>query len=110
LSPPMKAYEAWSVLGKDPARVFSRLASLPRSGRAAAAAEDLSEARRIAKSLMAVHHPDRGGDPKEFRRVNDAIISLESYMEEFSRRLAEADEKDAVRRESRPVFIKLGGD
>ena len=104
----MAARDAWLVLGRDPEDVFRRLSALPRGERVDAARADLAEARRAAKALMAAHHPDRGGDPEKFRRVNSALISLEAHTEDFARKVKEADEEAERRQERRPVFIKLG--
>lgn len=105
---PMAARDAWLVLGKDPEAVFRRLAGLPRGERVSAARADLAEARKLAKALMAAHHPDRGGDADKFRMVNSAMISIESHTEDFARKVREADEEAERRQERRPVFIKLG--
>ncbi len=102
---PIPAQNAWLILGKDPEAVF---AAIPRAERAAAAAEDLVEARKLAKALMALHHPDRGGDPEKFRMVGRALASIEEHVDGFSRALAEAERAAGLREEKRPVFIKLG--
>lgn len=107
--PTMGAAEAWAVLGKDPAAVFARLAALPRSSRAAAAEQDLAEARKLAKTMMAAHHPDRGGDPEKFRRVNDALASIEAHTADFIKRITEAEQGDGTPQKRRSVFIKFGG-
>jgi hypothetical protein len=104
----MDAQEAWRVLGKDPAVIFGRLASLPRSSRVAAARQDLEDAKKVAKSLMKDLHPDKGNDGKLFVRVNEAIMSIEAHVEDFAKKVEEAELREAERMEKRDVFIKIG--
>ncbi len=104
----ISAQEAWTVLGFRAEEVFSRLQKLDRSLRVAAAKEDLEMARKAARKLLALHHPDTGGDPARFKRVNEAVQTLEKHVEDFETRMKEVDKRAEERLESRPVFIKVG--
>lgn len=110
MKPAMSAVEAWKILGKEPQKIFARLASIPKINRQSAVTEDIIEARKLAKALMAIHHPDIGGDPKVFRRVNDAIMSLEICTEDYIQKLLKSQEKEEIKNMNRPVFIKLDKD
>ena len=98
---------AWTTLGFDAQEVLTRLSRLPRSQRVEAARNACEEARKSAKRLLSAHHPDRGGDPEKFKRVQQALQALEQHTEEFARRMAETDKEDEEKAAKRP-FIKFG--
>src|SRR5512135_3172187 len=98
---------AWTTLGFDAREVISKLARLPRSERVEAARQELEMARKSAKRLLAAHHPDRGGDPQKFNRVQEALQALELHTDEFAKRMAEADKENEEKAAKRP-FIKFG--
>ncbi len=104
----ISAKEAWTVLGFRAEEVFSRLQKLDRSLRVAAAKEDLEMARKAAKKLLALYHPDTGGDPERFKRINEAVQTLEKSVEDFEGRMKEVEKKAEERLEKRSVFIKIG--
>jgi hypothetical protein len=97
---------AWTTLGFDAQEIISKLSRLPRSQRVDAARQELETARKSAKRLLAAHHPDRGGDPKKFKRVQQALQALEEHTEEFARRMAATDKEDEEKAAKRP-FIKI---
>ena len=106
--PQMTLGEAWMVFGKDARDVLRDLSSKPRKERVALARTMLDEAKKMAKKLMAKHHPDRGGDSKMFVRVQNAIASLEEHTNEFELRMQEAilrAEEKALK--SNRVLIKI---
>jgi len=103
----LSAHEAWTILGKDSKKVLQRLASIPRAQRVEAAEQDLEEAKKIAKKLRGVHHPDRGGDTEIFKRIGAALEALEYHTEEFKRKMKLFEDQSAEK-ESRRVFIRLG--
>ena len=77
--------EAWLVLGRDPKRVADAIRGS--RDRVEAAQAELEEARKIARGLLALHHPDRNqGSPKaaeRFRLVQEAIEVVEKATEEL---------------------------
>jgi len=72
--------DAWRALGEDPEEVVREIRSCPDvPSRIAAAEAALSRAERIAKALMAAHHPDRNqGDSSAERRFKRVQAALES--------------------------------
>jgi hypothetical protein len=96
---------AWTTLGFDAQEVLSKLSRLPRAQRVEAAKQELEAARKSAKRLLSAHHPDRGGDPEKFKRVQQAMQALETHTEEFALRMAEADkiEEEKLKR----PYIKI---
>jgi hypothetical protein len=103
----MPLHEAWSILGKDAKIIMIEVANLPRDKRAAALLIFVDEAKRLAKSLMAKHHPDRGGDGSEFRRVQDALSAIVHHTDEFIKRIADISQKAEEMSARRPVFIDV---
>ena len=97
---------AWTVLGFDFKDVITRLIQTPKSKRVEAAHKELEEAKKTAKQLLALHHPDRGGDPEKFKRVNEAIQSIEAHTAEFSKKMIEVLISDEDRASKSP-FIKF---
>lgn len=99
----MSLAEAWTVLGEDPEEVLRGLKSKPDlQSRVAAAKELLAAAERIAKNLMAAHHPDRNqGDPKaqgRFLRVKAAMDSIRSATSDLEKKAAEPPRDDGKTR------------
>ena len=81
--------EAWTVLGYDSDVVFRTIASLPRDRRTAAAKDMLDRAKKSARRIMAVSHPDRGGDQAKFMAASDAIRTIEANTEDFEAKMKE---------------------
>lgn len=98
--------EAWAVLGRDAGQILLELKAHPKAKRIELAREMLHDAKKLAKKLMASHHPDRGGDPGKFIAVQKAVAILEHHTAEFESRMTEAikllEEKNRNR-----VLIKI---
>ncbi len=99
---------AWTTLGFDAQAVLTKLAKTPRSQRVAAARQELEAARKSAKRLLASHHPDTGGDPEKFRRIQEALQALEEHTNIFAQKMIEVEQAEEEKASKRP-FIKLGG-
>jgi hypothetical protein len=79
----MNVADAWTILGKDWDALVRDLQALPDSASRVQEAERLLiDARKLAKRLMAVHHPDKNPDDleatKRFQRVKEALEIVES--------------------------------
>ncbi len=94
---------AWKVLGRDLEEILSVARAIPRKDRLRYLEDCLEGARRSAKTLMVHHHPDRGGDAKLFKEVNEALAIIESHT--TSARTESAGRTPSETKRS--VFIKL---
>jgi len=99
--------EAWKVLGRDAGSLLASVAALPRQERAAALEALVDDGRKLARGLLVRHHPDRGGDPAEFRRVQLALDSVVHHTGEFRKKAEEASRKAEERAARRTVFIDV---
>jgi hypothetical protein len=107
----MDVWTAWRTFGRDFGAIAAEAKSKRRSERLTFLEGLLEEAKRARKSLLAKHHPDRGGDPSTFRRVEEAYQVIERETEQFrasfasseARREAERAEKQSVRIEIDPI-------
>ena len=79
----MSIHEAWAVLGKDANLIMKKMSNVPRRNRPEALFSLVKKAKQIAKGLMMEYHPDRGGDPEKFRKVQLAISSIIHHTDEF---------------------------
>lgn len=84
----MNIADAWSVLGKNWADLVRDLAAMPTdSGRVQHAEQLLAEARKIARKLMAKHHPDMNQDDPDsairFQAVSAALSAIEASTNEM---------------------------
>ncbi len=97
--------DAWLVLGREPKRVAAAIKA--RADRVAAADELLESARRLARRLLGLHHPDRNpGDPEareRFDLVQEALSVVEAGTEDFRRQPEARPRKDGA------VFIEVDG-
>lgn len=100
--------KAWRLLGRDPAAVAARVAALPRERRVGALREAVEEAKKLARALMAKHHPDRGGDPSKFRLAKAALESIEHHTDEYARKSEERAKQAEERAARRGPVIKVG--
>lgn len=99
---------AWKLLGKSLPAILAEAKELRRDQRIPFLDERFVEAKKAAKGLMAKHHPDRGGDPSEFKRVQEALRVVEEHTEGFRKKFAEAQAKrEAENAEKRSVFIAV---
>ena len=104
----MNLYEAWRCLGKDPESLYKRLSELPRESRVNAALEALEEARKTAKKLMAVHHPDKGGNPDSFKMVGEALSTIELNTQEFERKMKDFLNEVKEKQNKRVIIMRNG--
>lgn len=108
----MNVVEAWEAIGGSADAVFDRAR---RAGDVAARVAVLraavEEARKLARTAMARHHPDRNpGDPGasvRFVRVQEALRLIEHETAEFERKAAERAE-EAERRRNKNGLIIIG--
>jgi predicted transcriptional regulator len=97
---------AWTTLGFDAQAVILKLVKTPRAQRVEAARQELEDAKKAAKRLFAAHHPDTGGDPEKFKRIAEALRTIETETEEFARKMIAVQASDEERASKRP-FIRL---
>lgn len=102
----MTVSEAWLALGEDPNEIFNSIKSCPNAEKKVLAAEAaLVRAERLAKVLMAAHHPDKNpGDisaEKRFKRVASAIESIRFNTKEMKEKASK------VRDEPKEPFISF---
>jgi len=97
--------DAWLVLGREPRKVAAFIKA--RSDRVAAAEELLGSARRLARRLLGLHHPDRNPEDPEARErfdlVREALAVVEAGTEDFRER------PEARPRRDGDVFIEVDG-
>jgi hypothetical protein len=84
----MNVSDAWTVLGEDWGAIVKTLSSLPNAAARVQAAEKLLvDAKKLAKKLMAAHHPDKNpgnvNAAVQFQRVKDALLTIEANTESF---------------------------
>ena len=85
--------EAWSILGRDINTILSEVSCVDKRERPKALWKLVDGARKTARTLLAKHHPDRGGDPNEFRKVQQSLDSIVFHTEEYERKVL-----DSIRR------------
>jgi len=78
---------AWKILGSDPDKIFSAIAQNDDHGKIDAAQQLLILAKRKAKKLLIINHPDKGGDRHKFSEVNKAIDHIEKSTDSFVKKL-----------------------
>lgn len=104
----MDLCEAWRLFGRDLPSIVADARARKRDQRMPFLDGLLEEAKKTRKALLAKHHPDRGGDPSQFKRVEDAFQAIEKGTEEARQGFREAEEKRVADRESkRSVFIDV---
>lgn len=94
--------DAWLVLGRDPEAVAEAVGSSKDQG--AAADAELETAKKAARRLMGVHHPDKNGSPESYALVQEALRTVEEKTARFKASLEEVRE-----RRGDAVFIEVDG-
>lgn len=97
---------SWFILGEDFSEIEKYLTSLPDlNARCKGVLLFKEKARKIAKKLMGVHHPDKNPDDdsanSRFRRVQEALHNIEKHSDEF----IEMAKGHVPREERKRVFI-----
>jgi DnaJ-class molecular chaperone len=92
----MHLHEAWEILGRDVREVVSEIKSSQRSSHLQKVEEAFQDGKKRARILMAKHHPDVGGDPEKFKKINEAISTLEKHTIDFRK---EFEMKEKIRKE-----------
>lgn len=104
----MDLCEAWRLFGRDLPSILADAKARKRQDRVPFLESLLEEAKKTRKVLLGKYHPDRGGDPSQFKRVEEAFQAIEKGTEEFRAKFREAEEKREADRESkRSVFIDI---
>jgi hypothetical protein len=104
----MDLYEAWRLFGRDLPSILADAKARKRQDRIPFLEGLLEEAKKTRTALQVKHHPDRGGDPSQFKRVSEAFQVIERGTEDFKAKFREAEEKREADRESkRSVFIAV---
>ena len=86
--PTMPLKVAWKILGRDLAEIMNDLFKIkdPKA-RAKALVALLENAKKIGKSLMAEHHPDKKPDDvttaSRFKEVNEAVACVEWHTNDI---------------------------
>ena len=106
--------EAWSTLGVDYQKICYILSQKPKSERGEAARLEFEKAKKIARSIMVVNHPDKNpGDleaENRFKLATNALASIEVHTNEFIESLKvklEAEKDEFERRNKNSIFIKI---
>jgi len=76
----MNLSNALKILGIDHNAYFKKLSESSRKDKIVLVQETLETCKKNGKTLMAMHHPDKGGDVKNFKLINESlsVISMES--------------------------------
>jgi len=61
-------------------------------------------AKTVAKKAMAKHHPDKGGDPKIFISIKEAIDSIEHHRDKL---IEEFNQKKINTKKKRKPYIEF---
>lgn len=104
----MTINDALITLGKDPVKVMSGV--LKRrdidglDGMINETEAVLKDVKLIAKKLLAVHHPDKGGSEEAFRRVQEALKCVEDHTISFKETIEKR--RELSNKNNTIVFIK----
>ena len=80
---------AFKLIGIDPSVYFDKLRSLTLKERVEEAKLMLKAIKNQTKILLKKHHPDLGGDPHKFKRVNELSEFLTHKTTEYLNNLEE---------------------
>ena len=100
--------EAWKILEVDSKTVFQHLSATPNNLKIMVADKQLKLARKLARNLSALNHPDTGGNPKKFILIQSALSSLEFHIENFKKRMEKLLEDEETKISKKSVFIRVG--
>ena len=98
----MSINEAWETLGVNIEKIYDILSSTPRLKRGDAAKSEYEKAKKLARDIMVINHPDKNPDDKnaenKFKRIGEALRSIEIYTNEFVESLENKlkDEQDLI--------------
>lgn len=106
----MNIVEAWEAVGGSAEAVFDRARRAgDTAARAAVLRASVEEARRLARTMMARHHPDKNpgdaGAASRFVRVQEALRLIEHETAEFERKAANRAEEQERRRNRDGLII-----
>lgn len=98
----MNIMDAWGVLGEDWISIVQNLSNLPDiSSRVHATECMFMDAKKSAKRLMAVHHPDK--NPRDskaaerFKRIQEALQTIEHNTKLFRDKYEEMKKRSEQR-------------
>lgn len=100
----MTLTDAFILLSIDYKSYYLKLGNSSRSEKIKLVTQMLDYAKRQSKYLMAKNHPDKGGDPILFKKINDASQLIQSNSDEFIAKMTRIIEEEALKAESR-IFI-----
>ena len=83
----MNLIDSMKILGLDPDTYFIVLEQVSRADRVKIAKDMIIRAKAHCRNLLALHHPDKGGNPLKFKMVNEAHSSFLMQTEEFIRKI-----------------------
>lgn len=104
----MTLKQAFANLQIDITAPLTKMAFMTLPERIKASEALYQEAKKRCKSLMAIYHPDRGGDAEKFKLVNSSMMVIESETKKFGLRLEEEMKERQKARESK-VSIEFNG-
>ena len=107
----MDLTEAWTTLGKDIKEVFEPLSKLNGlSEKIKYISSQFEIAKRLAKNLMALHHPDRNPNDidaaNRFRRIQLALEIIENETNQFINKATQKLENKSIHHK-KDVYIKF---
>jgi hypothetical protein len=76
----MSVEEAWDILGRKIEVVNFTIKKFPLEDRPYAIDKMIEFVKKQSKKELARNHPDKGGDPAKFCKINEASEVVESYL------------------------------
>jgi hypothetical protein len=105
----MNLASAMSNLGLDSRSYLLTLSKSARPARIAAARIMMVEAKKAARTLMANHHPDKGGSHETFVKINASLDYLVRETETFINAMEKRVQEDAEKLSKTPRIVLGGG-